>query len=271
MMDLTADYRTEETTKSPTTATKDETSPVNAYIQKFEAFSKGENVPMNTDDGTNGQQATTSPPNRFSFYNAGKETLSMLNKMAEPAENVAFEEARTPIAAAATVETVKKNKEAVQSTKNEKKSTEKKIHKDSAASPTATTAASSASKKKETMSKVKLAAAKLSSATTKKSPTKVNKPKVIKKEEARVDVYQDNPDSSILTDTMTAAGGMDLSLALDEETYENAMVLVNLSSKYSSHNEPSSPTQAQRVRSPALSDTIQVHPQSKCGGVCTIM
>jgi hypothetical protein len=269
MLDLTAEYRTEESTKPPAmNSTSKETSPVNAYIQKFEALSKGENVSMNSGDVTSGP-GTTSPPNRFSFYDAGKETLSMLNKMSEPTEKGDTVEDRTPVATFSTQSNEKTNKNTADSQPSmipEVNSAEKKLQKNSPSG-----SVSPGTKKKQAVSKVKLAAAKLSSASAKKSPKRANKPTVTKKEEPRRETPQDNPDSSILTDTMTMAGGMDLSLALDEETYDNAMVLVNLSSKYSSHNEPASPNQVQRVRSPALSDTVQVHPQSKCGGVCSIM
>ena len=265
MLELTKEYRSSPKEEETGKETK-EVSPVSQYIQKFEAFSKGEKVPMN-----NNVETENDRPKKFSYYDTGSDTLDILNNIAEPINHEdAFEADDAPVVPVPPTQ-VEAIMESTPSPKVEELVKEKEDE------------IVRASQEKDILKAVRKAAAKISKSGGYKESTATedSKPSKPKEEPDTKSVQDDNPNDSIMTDNLTMAAGMDTSLALDQDTYDSAMVLVNLNSSKKptvcNTNDgkankktinTTGKTASSRQHAP---DSPMAEPQSKCGAGCVVM
>jgi hypothetical protein len=260
MLDVANQYRPggveEETAK---------VSPIGEHVKKFEAFSRGVDIDREYEKvdapapEVEEVKPRLSPPRelpppeetkeeiqegpvqtRFAFYTANNDTLSMLEKLSEPADTVAFEEDQSaskekPSAkgfVAQTIHAIEKSGSMIPVDDEEEDDDE--ITRAENETSARKTSNSYASRYIENIGKVT-------------GPEKHN-----------------NLDGSMMTDTdgLTTAG-MDTSLALDEETYDSAMALVDL-------NSPGTSPKSDDLMLSKSSSTEAVD-HAKCGEGCVIL
>jgi hypothetical protein len=242
-------------------------SPIGEHVKKFEAFSRGvdidreyEEMAVSTPEAVE-VKPRISPPcvlppleetkeeitgpvqTRFAFYTANNDTLSMLEKLSEPAENVAFEEdqsaskEKTP-AKGFVAQTIHAIEKIGSMTPVEDEEDDDDVINRAANEPAAQKSSMSyASRYIENIGKLA-------------GPEK--------------DTENNNLDASMMTDTdgLTTAG-MDTTLALDEDTYDSAMALVGLNSP------TTSPKNGDLMLSKSSSTEVVDH--AKCGEGCVIL
>lgn len=276
IMEITDQYRPQTAPKE-----KSSSSPIGDQIKMFEAFSKGENIDIRPTEHINSIEEVTSvadvadcslsirtppsenrsketrepsSPKRFSFYKANDETLNLLERLSEPIEAEAFvEEPRVPVDSLISCGYANKTVGAIESggavddEGDEEDDEIVRVTKRAAAAREAASKMSSKSSCSHTASEIE---------------------KLPSTEAPIPDGAGDNPDSSILTDALTTAE-MDTTLALDEDTFDEAMALV-AGVDSADRTSPEDPNSLGISRSQSQQQEVVAH--AKCGdAACVIM